>query len=407
MKNRKLHATAVCSLAILGAVGLVAPRSLAATHHDSIQTGITLTLWSWWQPQELAVLKTLSAQWGKAHGDKVVVLQSPQTFGFYATATRAGKGPDVGIAMPQDNLGLFEQEGLLLPASLMNPKLYPASIADGVRINGNYYAYPTAAQSVALLYNKHKISSPPKTWSAFVADANHYGFAMAQDQFYYDFDFIGGMGGYIFKDHKGTLNPNDIGLANKGAIAGYNLLHDMDWKYHWMNPSVVQSVALSEFDSGKVAMYLSGPWDVTTAQADKIAVGVAPFPTLPNGHAATPLISILSNIVSSRSHYPAAAQSLAQYLSNATAELDYFHADQDLPALLSLQKNKSVTSNPIAIGFVKQLNTGVAMPDIPQMQAVWSAQTIIPNIIKGAVSPVQGANEFVKNIKTGIRVQQG
>ncbi|KPV40916.1 hypothetical protein AN477_21235 [Alicyclobacillus ferrooxydans] len=421
MKQRnsiKLLALGVVSIAgLLAGCGTSSSTGSSSTPTNqssgssSIPKGITLHVLSYWQPEEMTVIKQLAAQWGKEHGDTVVVDQNSATgsnkFSNWAQAVRAGTGPDVAIAMPSDNLGTFYQEGLLAPATLMNPSDYPSSVAEGVKMGGKYYAYPVAAQSVALLYNKKEISTPPTTWSEFVADANKYGFNMAQEQFYYDYVFIGGMGGYIFKDNNGTLDPNDIGLANEGAVAGFQLLQDMDLKYHWMNPSVNQSIATTQFDNGKVGMFISGPWDVAAAQKAGIDVGVAPIPTLPNGKPGTPLISNLTAIVSDKSKNVAAAQSLAQYLTNASAELQYFKADADLPALSSLQSNSEITSNAIAKGFVDQLNTAVASPNIAQMQSVYSAQSIITSILNGKLTASAGAKQFVANIKSAISVQEG
>ena len=44
------------------------------------------------------------------------------------------------------------------------------------------------------------------------------------------------------------------------------------------------------------------------------------------------------------------------------------------------------------------------MPNIPQMQTVWTAMSVIADIINGKVSPAVGANDFVKDIKQGIKV---
>ena len=400
-----------CGTSTSGGGNTSSGNQTSASASSSIPKGITLHVLSYWQPEEMTVIKQLAAKWGKEHGDTVVVEQNSATgsnkFSNWAQMVRAGTGPDVAIAMPSDNLGTFYDEGLLAPATRMNPSDYPASVAEGVKIAGKYYAYPVAAQSVALLYNKKEISSPPTTWNAFVQDANKYGFNFAEHQFYYDYVFLGGMGGYIFKDNNGTLNPNNVGLANSGAVAGFQLLQDMNLKYHWMNSSVSQSVATAQFDNGKVGMFMSGPWDVAAAQKAGIQVGVAPIPTLPNGKPGTPLISNLTAIVSNKSKNIAAAQSLAQYLTNASAELQYFKADADLPALKSLQTNSEITNNSIAKGFVDQLNTAVATPNIAQMQAVYSAQAIITSILSGKLSAAAGAKQFVSNIKQAIAVQQG
>ncbi|WP_169793503.1 sugar ABC transporter substrate-binding protein [Alicyclobacillus sendaiensis] len=383
----------------------------SASVQSSIPRGITLHVLSYWQPEEMKVIKTLAAKWAKLHGDTVIVEQNSATgnskYSNWAQEVRAGTGPDVAIAMPADNLGTFYEEGLLAPATLMKPSDYPTGVADGVKIAGKYYGYPVAVQSVALIYNKKLVPTPPRTWSQFVQDANKHGFAFAQEQFWYDYAFIGGMGGYIFGQKNGSFNPNDIGLATPGAIAGFKLLQDMDLKYHWMNPSVNQSIATSEFDEGKVGMFMSGPWDIEAAIKSGINVGVAPMPTLPNGKPATPLISNLTAIVSARTKYLTAAESLAQYLTNETAELLYYKADEDLPAMSALHNNPEILKDPIARGFLDQLNTAVATPNIAQMQAVYSAQSIIPDILSGKISAEAGAKQFVQEIKTAISVQQG
>ncbi len=406
MKFNKQATAAMAAAIALSGTFSVAASAFAAT--PAIPRGQHLTVWSWWGQPELGVVQKLAAQWGKAHGDTVTVVdqsKNSNSFQFYATAARAGKGPDVGFAMPHDNLGTFQQEGLLAPVSL-NAKLYNPTTAEAVKIQGKDYAYPISVQSVALFYNKDKIKTPPKTWAQFVQDANKYGFGFSQHNLYFDYAFIGGMGGYVFKDNHGTLDPNNIGLANKGAVAAFTLLHDMNWKYHWMNPNTTGAISKALFSKGKLGMYISGPWDISSIQQAKINLGIAPIPNLPNGHVATPFLGVMSAFVNARSHNPVAAQALASYLASA-GEMGYFHANADLPALTRLQKLKAVQTNPLDVGFIAQSKTAIPMPNIPQMQAVWNAASIIGNIIRGSVSPQQGATQFVKNIQAGIKISQG
>lgn len=386
-----------------------AGTSIAAAHpmkSVAIPKGIHLTVWSWWTGPELTVERQLAAKWAKAHGDTVSVVAQTQTFQFFATAARTGKGPDVIFGMPHDNNGTFQEEGLLAPIPTLNPKLYNPYTIEAVTIAGREWAYPISVQSIALFYNKKLIPTPPRTWAQFVKDANKHGFAFAQHNFYYDYAYVGGMGGYVFKDNHGTLDPNNIGLANKGSIAAFTLIRDMDAKYHWMNPNTKGTIAVSEFEAGRIGMILDGPWDVPNMQKAKIDLGVARIPSLPNGHPATPFLGVITAAVSSRSHYIPASQSLAQYLANA-GQMGYFRVNADLPALLSLQRQPVVQHNPLDAGFISALKYAYPMPNIPQMQDVWNADTIMVNIIKGSISPAKGAAQFVKNIKTGIAVTQG
>jgi len=409
-----LAATLVLSTALVGCSSqpTAAPKTTAPVATSAaLPRGVHLTLWSYWGVPEFTVVQQYAQKWAKAHGDTVTVVNQsklPGSYQFYAMAARAGKGPDVVVAMPHDNLGLFREEGLLspIPSTMINPHAYTPTEMSAVTFGGTAYAYPMSVQSTALFYNKALIKTPPVTWAQFVQDANKHGFGFSQHNLYYDFAFISGMGGYIFGTHNGALDPNDIGLASPGAIKGFALLHAMDWQYHWMNPNTTGAISLANFTSGKLGMMIDGPWDVTNDQKAKINLGVAPLPKLPNGKPARPFIGVMTAIVNQRGHNIPSATALAQYLSTAP-EMQYFHVNADLPALVNLQHSKAVQSNPYDAAFLKQAVVGIPMPNIPQMQAVWSAMGEIANIITGKVSPATGAHDFVAQIKKGIQVQQG
>ncbi|PSR34889.1 MAG: maltose ABC transporter substrate-binding protein [Sulfobacillus benefaciens] len=399
--------------AILGSslVGCGASASAPPSATANLAKGVHLTVWSYWGMPEFGVVQQYAKKWAKAHGDTVTVLNESAVTGsyqFYGTAARAGKGPDVVVAMPHDNLGLFQEEGLLapIPSNMIHPADYTATEVKAVTFGNAAYAYPMSVQTTALFYNKNMIKSPPKTWSQFVNDANRFGFGYAQHNLYYDFAFIGGMGGYIFGTHNGKLSAQDIGLASPGAIAGFKLIRAMDATYHWMNPNTTGAISLSNFTSGKIGMMIDGPWDITNDQKAKINLGIAPLPTLPNGKPATPFIGVQTVLVNQRSHNIPSAMALAQYLASVP-EMEYFHVNADLPALVTLQNSSVVQSNPYDAAFLRQAKVGVPMPNIPQMQAVWSAMTEIANIIRGQVTPAVGARDFVNQVKKGIQIQQG
>ena len=43
---------------------------------------------------------------------------------------------------------------------------------------------------------------------------------MPMDDFHDAYGVMAGMGGYVFRDKDGNLDPSDIGLNNKSAIKG-------------------------------------------------------------------------------------------------------------------------------------------------------------------------------------------
>ena len=357
-------------------------------------------------------MKRQAAAWAKQHGDTVKVVDestNPGGYQFYATAARAGQGPDIAFGIGHDNNSTFVQEGLdePVPSSVINPHDYAKSTMDAVTINGKVYSVPFVLYTTALFYNTNKIKTPPKTWSQFVNDANKYGFGFRQEDLYHTFAFVGGYGGYVFKNNHGTLDPNNIGLANAGAVQAYSLLHQMDAKYHWMTPSVKGGVPKSEFVSGKTGMFIGGNWDISSIKQAKIHFSVAPLPTLPNGKVATPFMSVIDAFVNARSpqNLRPAEWSLLQAITNAPTQIAFAKASQQLPTLINAQNVPAIQKDPVIKGFVDQLKTAVPMPGIPQMIAVWNSDGVVLNIISGKVSPEQGAKDFVKSIKDAILVQ--
>jgi len=414
-KKTATAVTAVGTLSVLVAGCGSANNSPAATVKagGSLPTGQTITVWSWQGGPEADAAKSIAMAWAKKNGDTVDFVdqsKNAQGFQFYATSARTGKGPDVVFGMPHDNNGTFEQEGLMapVPSGLVNPSDYTQSEVDAVTIAGQMYSIPVSVQTSALFYNTDKVKSAPTDWNTFVQDANTSGFGFAQHNLYFNYAFIGGLGGYVFKNNNGTLDPKDIGLANTGAIQGWTLLHNMDAKYHWMTPSTTGAISKAQFLAGKIGMYISGPWDVPDMnKATGLHYAIAPLPNLSNGSPATPFMGVITSFVSSKSSSAKQASDwdLAKALSNGDAQTAYYKASQQLPTLVSMQQSSTIQSDPYFKAFTDQVKNAVPMPNIPQMQAVWSAMSVITNIINGKVTPAVGAQDFVNNIKKGIAVQ--
>ncbi|QSO54388.1 maltose ABC transporter substrate-binding protein [Alicyclobacillus curvatus] len=424
MKKWQIAASSVLTVGMLG--GLVAGCGTSgntasssggnstangtSSSQPTLPTGQTITVWSWDGGPQLADIKNLADAWAKKHGDTVNVVdqsKNPNGFQFYATAARTGKGPDVVVGMPHDNNGLFVQEGLIapVPSADINSSDYSQAIVDAVTVNGKIYSFPMDAETTAIFYNKKLIPNPPTDWNSFVQDANKAGFMYAQHNLYFNYAIIGGYGGYVFKNNNGTLDPTDIGLANSGAVQAFTLIHDMDAKYHWMTPSTTGAIAKAKFVAGTLGMYVSGTWDIPDVQKAKIDLGITPWPTLPNGQAATPFLGVKTGFANAKSKTLPADFSLLQDLTGSSAQLAYFNDSQAVPALTSLQQSSTIQNAPLFKAFADQSKVAVPMPNIPQMQPVWSAMSVIGNIINGKTTPAQGAKDFVANIKKGIQVQ--
>lgn len=414
MKRWSKMLSGVLSLGLVGGLlaGCGASNTTSDTSSGKIPSGQTITIWSWDGKPKIDTLKKVANAWAKAHGDTVnVVDQSGNAngFQFFATAARTGKGPDLVLGMPHDNNGLFVQQGLIepVPNNVINTSNYNQTVLDAVTVNGKIYSMPESVETTALYYNTDKIKTAPKTWDEFVQDANKSGLGFELTNLYYDYAFVGGLGGYVFKNNNGTLDPKDIGLANAGTVNAFSLFHDMNAKYHWMTPDVTDAIAKAQFTSGKIGMYISGPWNVPDIKKSGVHYAIAPLPTLSNGQAATPFMGVKTAFVNARSpqNLRTAEWSLLQAITNSSTQEQIFNISQAIPAIEKTQNEPAVQNDPNSKPFADQVKTATPMPNIPQMGAVWGAQSIIKNIVSGKISPEQGAKDFVSNIKKGIQLQ--
>lgn len=420
MKKWKVAASGLTALtlasSLLAGCGSGGSSDNAATNSNqgntskTLPTGQTITLWSWAGGPQLDDIKKIADKWAKDHGDTVNVVDQSHNakgFQFYGTSARVGKGPDVLIGMPHDNNGVFAQQGLLaeVPDGVVDKSQYAQNVLDAVSVNGKMYSVPISVQTTAIYYNKKLIQAPPTTWDDFMKDANDHGFMYDQANLYFNYALIGGFGGYVFKNNNGTLDTKDIGLANEGATQAYQLMYDMDNKYHWMTPSTDGNIAKAQFIAGKVGMYVSGPWDTADLKKANVDYGITPWPTLSNGQPATPFLGVITGFVNSKSSTQDADWSLMQALSNSDAQLTYFNDSQQIPAMTSAQQSSAVQGDPAFKAFSDAVQHATPMPNVPEMQAVWNAMSVLKNIISGKVSPQDGAKDFVNNIQKGILTQ--
>ena len=207
----------------------------------------------------------------------------------YPLAARGGRGPDV-IQFPHDNLGRFAAAGVIgsSPSGFAIDKaLYAPVATQAITYKGKVWGLPIARETTFLFYNKALIAQPPKTWTQLIAAAKkltsgeQYGFLWAPADFYYDYAFIGGYGGFVFQSTKNGFNGRRLGLATPGAIAGFQLIQDLVQKHKLVPATTNYDIMDGKFGSGQAAMIINGPWGVQNYASKKINFGVAPLPDAP------------------------------------------------------------------------------------------------------------------------------
>lgn len=308
---------------------------------------------------------------------KYVNVELGDAAGQIALDGPAGVGPDV-FAAPHDKLGELVSGGHVLPTK--NPeeikKKVLSSCATALTYNGTMYGYPVSAETYALFYNRALIkdSEVPKTWEELVsfakkfnpANPGKYAFIMDVGNAYYTIIFTTSGGNRLFGP-----NGNDTTTTNinsEQSIKGMKFFQSLRSILNVPAADLTTSVADTTFSSGKVAMYITGLWNVVPFKNAGIDFGVAPLPALPGE--TTPPASFSGTramFVSAYSDHPEEAHLFASFLVSEEMQKLRFDITGAMPSI------DVKVDSPYMAGFITQLNYAFPMPSIPQMGAYWEA----------------------------------
>ena len=304
-----------------------------------------------------------------------------------SAAAPGGEGPDVFGPVAHDWIGEFAIQEIALPipaGAIETPEDFQTVATQLTLVNGQQYAVPLQLESVALICNTAMVPTPPTTWDELVQIANGlndgtiYGFGFPLLECYYEGAIFQGFGSYVFAYQDGTFNTADIGLNNAGALEASKFLRDMFWLDMPDMPDAaidranMASVQEGMMEAGQLGMTISGPWRETPLTAAGIPYAVAVLPTLPNGQPMKPFVGCQAMLVNAYSEKQAAALDFVNYLSGTDSAVALFQADRKVPARNSALADPGVAANPWVTTWAQQASVGQPMPNIAQMNNVWT-----------------------------------
>lgn len=373
-----------------------------------------LTVWTHFGTAELDWLKQQAAQFEKKTGNKVTVVSVPfdNIPDKLIQSAPKGQGPDLVVTLPQDRLGQLAAAGVVEP---MDRYVTSKTDLDKTAVNaftyqGKLLGIPMFAEAVGVVYNKKLVSKAPTTWAEFlkVAQANtgngKFGFLADLGNAYMNYGIISSYGGYVFKNNGGTLNVKDVGLANAGADKASAFLNDLRYKYNLVPEGVDGGAAKSAFTDGRVAMFLTGPWDMADIKKAGIDYGIMQFPTPPGATGKwSPFVGVQGTLLSAYSKNKAAAAAFAKQMSSADAQIAFNKAGGRIP--VSLAARTRLKADPVVTGFGKSISAGTPMPNVPQMGAVWGpwSNAIAQSVQKAGVNYTQILDKAVQEINGNIK----
>jgi multiple sugar transport system substrate-binding protein len=359
------------------AAGLLTVTALAACGSGSggSGNGKSIQLWEGFTGAEAKAFSHLVAVYDKAHPGVTVstlFVNNDNALQKVLTAVRGGTAPDVAYLYGSWAPNVAEIPQVVnLTSVVSKPGVGWSDFWVGERdvatVRGKVIGLPALVDNLAVVYNKTlfaraglALPGPDWTWQQFMADAKaltnpaikQFGTAYvtpgSEDTVWHWEALLWAAGGQI-------LNASNTRAAfdSPAGLTALNTLRDMAVTGHSMYLDPTDSAYANLFNSGKIGMLVTGPWDLSAFPAVHYGVQVMPaFPGTGGGHQT---ISGPDNwvIFNNGSSKVKTAEDFLLWLT-APAQVKYFSlATGDLPT------RQSVAS---AAGFQAQMNT--ALPGV-------------------------------------------
>ncbi|KMT22135.1 sugar ABC transporter substrate-binding protein [Clostridium cylindrosporum] len=272
-------------------------------------------------------------------------------------------------------------------------------------IKGVQYGIPLAFSSRALYYRTDLIKTPPKTWDELYSTAEKvkkeksdmYGFAVPTDMASGTdeiFNFIYQNGG------SATDKDGNIKLATTENIKTLEFLKKFNDAKLIPDPvATKRSDQAQMFQNGKLAMFISGPWEKKKVEAgkEKAPYGVA---VLPAGASKAETLVTDSFSISSASKNKDIAWKLINYMGKFEYQNAYDEAIGFFPILKAEEKEERY-NNEFLKPFKEMIQYGIGEPQVP----VWDTfnkefVTAVQKVMTGKTGAKEALESAEKELTT-------
>ena len=413
--------TILRSAAVLGTVGFASLLLVACggKKEDSSSAKNSLTVYV--DNGYKSYMEEAAKAFEKETGTKVDIKTGDALGGLdkLSLDNQSGKAPDVMMA-PYDRVGGLGNDGQLAEVALSKDSKTDKTTESLVTNGGKVYGAPAVIETLVLYYNKDLLQEAPKTFGELeeLAKDSKYDFAGEEGKntafladwtnFYYAYGLLSGNGGYVFG--KNGTDPKDIGLNNQGAIDGIE--YAKTWYAKWpkglQDTKGAANFIQTQFQEGKTAAIIDGPWKASSLKEAKVNYGVATIPTLPNGKAYSAFGGGKAWVIPAGANHPEAAQKFVDFLTSTDQQKAFYDKTNEVPANTEAREYAVGKNDELTTAVVKQFENAQPMPNISEMSTVWDpAATMLFDAVSGKKSAKDAADDAVKLIKETIEQKFG
>ena len=364
--------------------GSQTPSSTQETTSDTQETAdaeteqqasepVQLTLW---HETEEGISSILQAELDKLAPDIKVNVERKEnmTEALKLAAADPTNAPDF-IWFAHDKIGLFAEMGIIDPiddyvdAGTFD-KFVPLTAEAGL-YNGKHYQIPAYYETLMFMYNKALLDKAPTTTDELLelckskTSGDHYGFVEQHSTGYYISAWVHAFNAQILSD---KVEP---GLDTKEMMDAIDY-HKQFVEY--MPKDGEWNTVTTLFLEGKADSIVNGPWFVASAKDAGIDLGVAPLPVVSaTNKALTPYSGVQGIMVSSACKDKEAAKKVLALLSEKDLSEQLALKNGAAPAQLEAYDNSDVQSNEVIMTLKTCAENAVPMPNVPQMDVMWSS----------------------------------
>lgn len=356
----------------------------------------------------------------------------------------SGEGPDLWGPVPHTWLEPYisrDQALPLDPRQIRSHNQYDPLAIQASRLNGQQYALPLLIDSVALIYNRDLVPTPPDTFEQLVevarahteSNSDRWGLALPLLSPTHAYPFMDGYGGYLFgcqvaagaistdappagePPANGTPSDeivcdlDDLGLGNAGSVQGIQLLSDLYVQERLFSQALADRSQMYEraiqlFAGGQAAMLIDGPWMLPALRDSAIEYGVAPLPTLPGtSERPRPLTVVHSLSANAQTEHPGQVLELMNAIAAPESIASLSVVLNKAPARRDLVRQSPLEH---ARAWRDQASQGVLLPPIPELDTIWTPWTRALSEAVPGLRPVQEAlDQAVEQIKQSLGAQ--
>ena len=422
MSSKFMKSAAVLGTATLASLLLVACGSKTADKAADTSSSEAKEITFYVEDQYKAFAEKVAAAYEKESGTKVNIKSGDQLGGLdkLSLDNQSGQAADVMMA-PYDRVGSLGTDGQLSEVKLSDgAKTDDKTKSLVTAADGKVYGAPAVIESLVMYYNKDLVKEAPKTFADLenLAKDSKYAFAGEDGKtsafladwtnFYFAYGLLAGNGGYVFGQN--GKDAKDIGLANDGSIAGIN--YAKSWYEKWpkgmQDGTAAGNLIQTQFQEGKTAAIIDGPWKAQAFKDAKVNYGVATIPTLPNGKDYAAFGGGKAWIIPSSTKNLEGAQKFVDFLVSTEQQKAFYDATNEIPANTEARSYAEGKNDELTTAVIKQFKNAQPMPNISQMSAVWDpAKTMLFEAVSGKKDAKTAANDAVTLIKETIKQKFG